>query len=75
MCDGYFIRQLKILTPAAVASLLSKGGSVRVPPAVSQGVQTLQASNLSAQTHTAIRIFFLKTTTSLSVQKGYKELM
>lgn len=73
MCDGYFIRQLKILTPAAVASLLSKGGSVRAPPAVSQGVQTLQASYLSAQTHTAIRI--LKKTNSLSVQKGYKELM
>lgn len=33
-----------------------KGGSVRAPPAVSQGVQILQASDLSAKTQKAARV-------------------
>lgn len=64
--DGYFIQQLKILTPATVKSSL-KGGSVRAPPAVSMGVQTLLASNLSAQTHTEVRILKKRKETNLTL--------
>lgn len=52
----YLTEQLKNTYPCCGHKFVLKGGSVRAPPAVSQGVQILQAANLSAQKHVVVRM-------------------